>query len=220
MKIQERLLIKDKATDDVWYLCNISDISNTDTSSITQYTTISGSKISDNFYVEPKKLTFSVSFSRYLPSCIYYIDGTTGRIRELMKSNADLELFKTTIRNWKDTGTRLDIITYEEKYSNMVINSITSQESSTNHGIWNPTIALEEVREAYVEYKRIKIDTSSPENASLTLEQELGVALASSEISDKYATAFFTENYGKSFIETVGEVVLTPEDIRNLEIYG
>lgn len=195
-----RIFIRDKSTNNIWYLCNINDVTNTNTSAITQYPTISGSKISDHYYEEPKKLSFTIMFSRFIPSNIYYVDKTTGKTQYFNQTgNYDLERFKSEVQRWKSEGVRLDIVTNEERYANMVIDSITSSENDRTYGMWSPTISFQEVREANVAYAHINIDTTTPESASLTIEQELGVALDSTKQGDIYADAFFTEMFGSNY---------------------
>lgn len=195
-----RIFIRDKSTNNIWYLCNINDVSNTSTSAITQYPTVSGGKISDHYYEEPKKLSFTIMFSRFIPSNVYYVDKTTGKTQYFNQTgNYDLDKFKSEISRWKSEGVRLDIVTNEERYTNMVINSISSSENKNTYGMWNPTINLQEVREANVAYAQINIDTTTPESASLTIEQELGVALDSTKQGDIYADAFFTEMFGSNY---------------------
>ena len=161
-------LVEDLYNNNVYYLTGISNVSGSKRSTITQYTTPSGTKISDNAFVEPKSLSFSILTSHI----------ATNSQKILRSGNKELDALtiqdlKDIIEEWQDKAIRLNITTFEGYYPNMVLSQTSTSEGDTL-GLWQPSLTFTEVRQATAEYIQLDFTETAQEKADGTSEQDLG----------------------------------------------
>ena len=161
-------LVEDLHNNNVYYLTGVSSVSATKRSTITQYTTPSGSKISDNAFVEPKNLTFSILTSHIASHGQKILRSGRKEVEALT-----LNELKEIINEWQDNAIRLNITTFEGYYPNMVLSQLQTTEGDTL-GMWQPTLTLVEVRQAQSEYLQLDFPLNAAEKADGTTEQNLG----------------------------------------------
>lgn len=161
-------LVEDLYNNNVYYLTGVSNVSSDKRSTITQYTTPAGPKISDNAFVEPKSLTFSILTSHIATNNQKILRSGSNELNEL-----NIQDIKDIINEWQDKAIRLNITTFEGYYPNMVL-SHTQITEGDNLGIWQPTLTFTEVRQAQVRYVHLDFPADALEKANGNSEQQLG----------------------------------------------
>lgn len=161
-------LVEDLYNNNVYYLQGVSNVSGTKRSTVTQYTTPSGTKISDNAFVEPKSLTFSILTSHIATNTQKILKSGDKELQPLT-----IQDIKDVINEWQDNAIRLNITTFEGYYPNMILSQTQTTEGD-NLGVWQPTLTFTEVRQADVQYIKLDFPQDAQEKADGTSEQDLG----------------------------------------------
>lgn len=160
--------IEEQDSGDIIYLVGISGASSNVQATITQYPTVSGAKISDNMYVEPVTLSFSLTASYTMDSKQRVSTDKSGRIVTL--STQEL---KDRFKTWLTDGYRLNITTFENYYPNMVLRSMSENESD-NLTLWRPSLSFVEARVATIQTIKLQNVASALEKADNSDEQANG----------------------------------------------
>lgn len=166
--MEKLFLIQDKFTNNLYYLTGVTGIQGSKTATVTEYVTPSGKKISDNSYVNPQTLSFSLHTS--------HLAMHPQKVLKPNNKNTDilsLNELKELIDNWINNAIFLDITTFEESYKNMVLNSVSVSEGDTL-GSWNPTLSFTEVRTAAVQTVKLNFPANQQEKANGDAEKDLG----------------------------------------------
>lgn len=160
--------IEEQDSGDIIYLVGISGANSNVQATITQYPTVSGSKISDNMYVEPVTLSFSLTASYTMDSKQRVSTDKSGRIITL--STKEL---KDRFKTWLKDGYRLNITTFENYYPNMVLRSMSENESD-NLTLWRPSLSFVEARVATIKTIKLQNVANALEKADNSDEQANG----------------------------------------------
>lgn len=156
-------------TSHMYLLSGISGISGGKQSTVTQYTTPSGKKISDHMYINPRTLSFTLNTSNIAMNPNKHYENSV-----LVNDFSDVEHIKSTINKWIDNGYRLNIQTFEDRYKNMVLTDVSLNEDSSGIGVWSPTLTFTEVRVAKVETIQLEFPKSNHESANENSTQPTG----------------------------------------------
>lgn len=166
--MEKMFLIEDKYTNNIYYLTGVSNVSGSRRTTITNYTTPSGRKISDNAFVEPQTVSFTINTSHLAMTPQKIIRGNSPQLSELT-----VQEIKDTIYEWQTKAIKLNITTFEGYYTNMVISEVSTTEGD-ELGVWKPSITFKEVREATAEFVELDFPKDSEEKANGNEEQPLG----------------------------------------------
>lgn len=140
---------------------------------ITQYATASGLKVSDHAYREPETWQCTLFCgSDFNSSKIYRARPNSNELEVIDKAT-----MKQLIKEWADKSYRLNITTYEEQYTSMVIANIAHDEGSSL-GVYKPTINFQEVRIATIQQRQFP--ASKVEKANNANETNYGADNGSS----------------------------------------
>lgn len=161
-------LIEDQNSGNLYYLKCISSIQSTRAATVTQYPTVSGKSISDNMYVEPKQLSVSLALGSLLLTPHRY-STSTNKTLEAITTEELKQLFK----DWQADSIRLNITTFEDHFSNMVLSNIQSTEGETL-GVWNVGLTFTEVRIAEVTEIKLEFPDTATDAADGDQEVSLG----------------------------------------------
>ena len=156
-------------TSHMYLLSGISGVTGGKQSTITQYTTPSGKKISDHMYINPRTLSFTINTSNIAMNPNKHFENSV-----LVDDFSNVENIKSTINTWIEEGYRLTIQTFEDHYTNMVLTNITVNEDSSGLGVWNPTLTFDEVRVATVQTIQLEFPQSNRESANENSTQPTG----------------------------------------------
>ena len=163
-------LVEDQSTGYLYYLTCVSNVTGSRNAVVTQYPTVSGKSISDNMYIQPKNCSFQLLVSSVYNSVQKYINIDTQQTVQL--NAADL---KQQVIAWQEDSIRLNITTFEDSYSNMVLNSIvTNEDGSSGVGMWSATLQFTEVRTAEITEIKLDFPASAEEEANDNSELNLG----------------------------------------------
>lgn len=163
-------LVEDQSTGYLYYLTCISNVTGTRNAVVTQYPTVSGKSISDNMYVQPTTCTFQIIVSSIYNSTQKYVNPETQEIVQLTAADV-----KQQIIDWQYDAIRLNITTFEDSFSNMVVNSITTNEDGqTGLGNWIATLQFTEVRVAEIQEVKLDFPSNSEEEANDNSETNMG----------------------------------------------
>jgi hypothetical protein len=166
--MEKQILIEDKYSGSLYYLVGVQQVSGTKRSTVTQYPTASGKKISDNAFVEPQTLSFSLITSHLAMTPQKILRKDSKELEELT-----IKQLKQIISDWQDNAIRLNITTFEGYYTNMVLSTVQTTEGD-NLGVWQPSLSFTEVREATVEFVQLDFPADAEEKANSNEEQPLG----------------------------------------------
>lgn len=162
-----KFMIEDLYNNKLYYFCGIQSPQIEKRATITEYSTSAGTKISDNSYVEPKTLSFTLHLSEIAMYPQKVLDNDTQRLSDLtMKNIQDL------VDSWLSNAIRLNITTFTSNLNNMVLSDIIYPEKAL--GIYAPMLTFKEVRQANVEYITIDFPRTTIELASNSTEQNTG----------------------------------------------
>lgn len=163
-------LIEDQSSGNLYYLTGVSNVNSNRNATVTQYPTVSGKSISDNMYVEPKTCGFTIVISSIYGSIQRVVYSESKISQDLTISD-----IKQFIKDWQTNATRLNITTFEDYFSDMVLNSITTNEDgSSGIGTWSATLQFTEVRVAEVSEVKLEFPANEQESANNNSEQDLG----------------------------------------------
>ena len=163
-------LVEDQSTGYLYYLTCVSNVTGNRNAVVTQYPTVSGKSISDNMYIQPKNCSFQLLVSSVYNSVQKYINIDTQQTVQL--NAADL---KQQVIAWQEDSIRLNITTFEDSYSNMVLNSIiTNEDGSSSVGMWSATLQFTEVRTAEITEIKLDFPACAEEEANDNSESNLG----------------------------------------------
>lgn len=166
--MEKQFLIEDRYSGNIYYFMGVSQVSGNRRSTVTQYPTASGKKISDNVFVEPQNLSFSLLTSRLAMTPQKILRAGSSELTELTVQD-----IKEVITDWQFNANRLNITSFEGYYPNMVLSGIQVQEGESL-GLWQPTLTFTEVREATVEITKLQFPKDAQEQADGNDEQALG----------------------------------------------
>lgn len=163
-------LVEDQSTGYLYYLTCVSNVTATRAAVVTQYPTVSGKSISDNMYVQPKTCTFQVMVSSIYGTQQKYVNPVTKNTVQLTA-----EEVKNAIILWQEDAVRLNITTFEDSFSNMVVNNIaTNEDGSSGIGTWSATLQFTEVRVAQIQEVKLDFPETPEESANNNSETNLG----------------------------------------------
>ena len=163
-------LVEDQNSGFLYYLTCASKVSGTRSAIVTQYPTVSGKSISDNMYVQPLTCTFNVKISSIYSTPQKYLDPNTQRIVQLTAED-----LKQQIKDWQTNAIRLNITTFEDYFSNMVLDNIQSDEDGdTEIGVWSASLKFTEVRVAHITEVKLDFPATPEEEANSNDEMDLG----------------------------------------------
>lgn len=162
-------LIVDQVTGNSYYLTNISGVSGGKSSTITRYNTTSGTKISDHLYVNPRSLRFKINTSHIAMSPCKEIYASGEGVRIL-----SVEDLKNIFDTWLTEGRRLNITTFEDYYTNLVLTDIQVNESE-GLSAWSPSLVFSEVRTATAQTIQLDFPADNKEKAASNPEENTGM---------------------------------------------
>lgn len=162
-----KFVIEDLYHNKLYYFCGIESPQIHKHATVTQYSTSSGTKISDNSYVEPKAISFTLYLSDIASNTQKVLDNSTQRLNELSR-----DTIQNVVNEWMDTAIRLNITSFTTHMENMILEDISYPEKAL--GIYQPTLSFIEVRQANADYITIKFPRNSKELASGSGEQNIG----------------------------------------------
>jgi len=162
-----QFIIEDVYNNKMYYFTGVKSVNEQTNAVVTQYTTFTGTKISDNSYVNPKSLSFQMLTSGVAMVPQKEFDVETNSFKEL--SWLDV---KKLLEMWLAQAIKLNITSYESYFENMYLTDIrASRESLYN---WNPTLSFTEVRQASVSYIQLPFPVNNQEAADGNGDQDLG----------------------------------------------
>lgn len=173
----ETLFIQDKTTSITYFFKGYISGQVTKANTITTYTTVEGTPMSDYSYKELNKINLSLVISdinqagRYT----YYVDNVyrTGGIEDL----------KELLDSWRSNCTLLTIQTRTERFDNMCINTVSYAENDNTRGTFSPSISLQEQRRAYINTVQMGPFASPSSRAQQVKETSTGVDSGTSTAS-------------------------------------
>ena len=173
----QTLFIQDKTTRITYFFKGYTSGQVTKTNTVTTYTTVEGTPMSDYSYKELNKINLSLIVSDINQSgrYTYYVDNVyrTGGIDDL----------KELLDSWRTDCTLLTIQTRTEQFDNMYINSVTYSENDDNRGVFNPSISLQEQRRAYINTVQMGPFATPESRAQQVKETSTGVDSGTSTAS-------------------------------------
>lgn len=140
----QTLFIKDTSSNITYFFKGYTSGQVNKNSTITSYTTVEGTPMSDYSYRELNDITLNLTVSdlNQAGKYTYYSENVyrTGGIKELQE----------LLNEWQSKCILLTVQTRTEKFDNMVIKSVSYDERDDNRGAFEPTIVLQEQRRAYL----------------------------------------------------------------------
>lgn len=140
----ETFFIRDSSTNVTYFFKGYQSGNVTKNSTITSYTTVEGTPMSDYSYRNLNTLSVSLIVSdlnsdggySYYEDAVYH----KGGIKEL----------KELLESWQNDCTLLTIQTRKELFENMCIQSVSFTDDDTNRGAFEPSISFQEQRRAVI----------------------------------------------------------------------
>lgn len=164
----QNFLIEDTSNNVLYYLVGVQKVSGATEATITQYSTPSGKRITDNFYVNPRNVSFELITSAIAMSQ-----------QKRVSSNSNVEYIMTIqdlkdlFRGWINSGTRVNITTFENYYPNMVMSALREDEGGALRQ-WTPSLSFTEVRIANAKIVKLEFPENAQEKADSDEETNLG----------------------------------------------
>lgn len=194
-------LVEDQNTGYLYYLTCVSNVTGNRNAVVTQYPTVSGKSISDNMYIQPKSCSFQLLVSSVYNSVQKYVNIDTQQTVQLTASD-----LKQQVLAWQEDSIRLNITTFEDSYSNMVLSSIsTNEDGSTGVGVWSATLQFTEVRVAEITEVKLDFPASPEEAANDNSEANLGADNGS--VAAKVGSFVGNVGAGAALGATIGSVI-------------
>ena len=166
--MQYQFLIHDQQTNALYYFIGVKDVRAETRATLTEYSTPSGKRITDSYYVNPQTISFQL-----LTSSIAMTRQRVLQHNETELNTLTITDLKTLIRSWINSGTRLNITSFEGYYENMVMESLTEEEGERMMQ-WTPTMSFKQVRVANAETIQLENAVDAEEQADNNSETNLG----------------------------------------------
>lgn len=160
-------IIEDVHNNKLYYFTGVRNVNEDTNSVVTQYTTFTGTKISDNAYVNPKTLSFQLLISGVAMLPQKEFDSETNTFKELTW----LEV-KQIVESWQTQAIKLNITSYESYLDSMYLTNISTSREVLY--CWKPTLSFTQVRQATVSYVQLDFPISAQEAADGNGESDLG----------------------------------------------
>lgn len=142
----EKICIIDNSTKNMYFLIGVSSISPSRTCEVTEYPTSEGTPISDNVYKTSDNLNMNLMVDGLNQSNKSYCLTPEGQ-----RTTLNYETTKQLLKDWSENATLLNIQTRHEYFRNMVLVSLSWEESDRNWTIFKPQLGFKEIRIAQVQ---------------------------------------------------------------------